>query len=220
MIINIRAFGVDHLHSNTVILGFAEMLGILAGLLLILYTRRHWLWAGSVFSISGFITLFIWLIPTNIKEHRRIGFDMIFCICLKMANAMSMAILTTCTKEMVKLEKRPILMFSVTTYSRLWLLFAPFITALSIIHHLIPITVFAFLGILAGLFMTFLNNSFWDDDQPKIFDVPSTEIYRKNSQIIISRRQSIVSEELDEMPYVSIANILSSTCDIPAIVKN
>ncbi|XP_037924364.1 solute carrier family 22 member 7-like [Hermetia illucens] len=215
MIINIRSFGVDHIHSNTVILGFAEMIGVFGGLYFILYTRRRWLWVGYCITIAGFLTFFIWTVPSTMKESKQAGLEIIFCTGLKIANALSMSILITCTGELVTEEKRPILMFSVVTWSRIWLLIAPFIIALSTIHKLIPVTIFAGLAVINGLFMCYINEQFWNFSHPKIERVPTLTTFRRNSAILLMKRNSTCSElniGMSTPPRASISDLLS-TCE-------
>ncbi|XP_037807316.1 solute carrier family 22 member 3 [Lucilia sericata] len=194
MILMIRTLGVEHLHVNTACLGFAEMLGVFLGLYLILYTRHHWLWCGYVMMLAGFITYLIWFIPDTIKESRRIGFEMLFWILLKLANSAYLSILTTCTGQLVSPEKRSILMLSSSCFSRFWLIFAPFIIITTKIHILIPITVFASLAVSSGVLMCFLNIHFWNEEQPKICKIPTPNTYRRKSSTILLRRSSCISE--------------------------
>ncbi|XP_065372163.1 solute carrier family 22 member 3 [Calliphora vicina] len=200
MILMIRTLGVEHLHVNTACLGFAEMLGVFLGLYLILYTRHHWLWCGYVMMLAGFITYLIWFIPDTIKESRKIGFEMLFWILLKLANSAYLSILTTCTGQLVSAEKRSILMLSSSCFSRFWLVFAPFIIITTKFHILIPITVFASLAVSSGVLMCFLNIHFWNDEQPKICKIPTPNTYRrKSSTILLQRRRSSCISEMSAM---------------------
>lgn len=65
MMLNIRAYGRDHLSINTIAMGFSEILGVLIGMYLILYTRRRWLWSGCLSIFAGCLAYFTWLIPSN-----------------------------------------------------------------------------------------------------------------------------------------------------------
>lgn len=65
MILNIRAYGRDHLSINTIAIGFSEITGVMIGMYLILYTRRRWLWSGCLSISSGILAYFTWLIPSN-----------------------------------------------------------------------------------------------------------------------------------------------------------
>lgn len=61
--LNIRAYGRDHLSINTVAIGFSEILGVFIGMYLVLYTQRRWLWAGLFGIVSGVLAYFTWFIP-------------------------------------------------------------------------------------------------------------------------------------------------------------
>lgn len=63
----IRNLGAEQVHVNTAALGFAEMVGVFIGLYMILYTRRHWRWAGNLMTICSLITYLIWLLPETGK---------------------------------------------------------------------------------------------------------------------------------------------------------
>lgn len=67
VVLNIRAYGRDHLSINTVAIGFGEILGVFIGIYLVLYTRRRWLWAGLFGICSGTLAYFTWFIPQTCK---------------------------------------------------------------------------------------------------------------------------------------------------------
>lgn len=63
MVLNIRAYGRDHLGINTIAIAFSEIVGVFIAMYLILYTRRRWLWSGILSITSGVLAYFTWLIP-------------------------------------------------------------------------------------------------------------------------------------------------------------
>jgi len=69
ILLMIRNLGAQQVHVNTAALGFAEMVGVFVGLYLILYTRRHWRWAGNLMIIAGLSTYLIWLLPETGKYY-------------------------------------------------------------------------------------------------------------------------------------------------------
>lgn len=157
----------------------------------------------------------MYILYSTVKESKQAGLEIIFCTGLKIANALSMSILITCTGELVTEEKRPTLMFSVVTWSRIWLLIAPFIIALSTIHKLIPVTIFAGLAVINGLFMCYINEQFWNFSHPKIERVPTLTTFRRNSAILLMKRNSTCSElniGMSTPPRASISDLLS-TCE-------
>lgn len=70
MVLNIRAYGREYIHMNTVIMGFSEMFGVFIGMYLILYTRRRWLWTGLFSISSGVLAYLTWFIPDDSKLYR------------------------------------------------------------------------------------------------------------------------------------------------------
>lgn len=124
---------------------------------------------------------------------------------MKLANSASLSVLTTCSSEMVSAKRRPLLMLSVVTFSRFGLIIAPFISTLTIIHQLIPITCFATMAIFNGLLMCHLNRTFWNREQPRIEKVLTPNTYRRNSAIELLRRSSTCSE-------LSCHNSVNSAC--------
>ncbi|XP_055904665.1 solute carrier family 22 member 3 [Eupeodes corollae] len=204
MILAIRQFGVDHIHVNTMSMGFAEMIGVLIGLYLILYTKRHWLWAGLSMIITGLFAYFIWLIPEHLKETQKIGISMILCLGIKAASSVSMSVLTTCSGELVKRECRRTLMTSVVTHSRFWLLFSSLSSTLSLIHTLAPLTMFASLAILNGSLMCYLNMEFWNKEVQGAAQVPSVTDYRN---MIRTRRISVARNNVNFSRSISIRDI-------------
>lgn len=114
---------------------------------------------------------------------------MIFWILLKLANSASLSVLTICSGELVEQNQRTILMRSILTFSRSWLIVTPFISILTKIHVLIPITIFASLAISNGLLMCYLNLNFWNDKSKKVPKVPTPNTYRRRSTIILDKRR-------------------------------
>ncbi|KAH8369124.1 hypothetical protein KR009_002014 [Drosophila setifemur] len=183
----IRNLGAQQVHVNTAALAFGEMVGIFVGLYMILYTRRHWRWAGNLMIAASLFTYLIWLLPETERNSRRVGLELVFWIILKVSNSASIAVLTTCTSEMVSTEKRVFLLLSVITFSRLCLVFCPLLSCLTVIHHLVPITILSTIGWIYGLALRRLNRYYWNADQPHISQVPTPNTYRRQSAIILRR---------------------------------
>lgn len=68
MLLNIRAYSREHLGINTIVAALCEILGVLSGLTLILFTRRKWLYTGLFNIFAGIISYSAWLIPSNGKS--------------------------------------------------------------------------------------------------------------------------------------------------------
>ncbi|KAH8256461.1 hypothetical protein KR032_008922 [Drosophila birchii] len=190
----IRNLGAQQVHVNTAALGFAEMVGVFVGLYMILYTRRHWRWAGNLMIIAGLSTYLIWLLPETERNSRRVGLELLFWLLLKVSNSASIAVLTTCTGEMVSNEKRVYLLLSVVSFSRLCLVFSPLLSCLTVVHHLVPITILATLAWIYGLALRRLNRYYWNAEQPHISQVPTPNTYRRQSAIIMRRCSTASSE--------------------------
>ncbi|XP_036322613.1 solute carrier family 22 member 3 [Rhagoletis pomonella] len=190
MLLMIRSLGMEYIHVNTACVGFSEILGIFLGLYFILYTRRRWLWCGQLMIVAGTVTYLIWLVPSSLKSSRRVAIEMLFWMFLKFANAVTFAVLATCTGEIVSPEKRALLMFSVLIHSRFWLIFGPSISVTMQIHNLIPITVLTSLALATGILLCFLDRSFRNTEQPRIAKVPTPNTYRRNSSLELLRRAS------------------------------
>lgn len=80
VVLNIRAYGRDHLSINTVAIGFSEIVGVFIGMYLVLYTSRRWLWAGVIAITCGCLAYFTWLIPETCKSSKCLS---LICTCLK-----------------------------------------------------------------------------------------------------------------------------------------
>lgn len=55
-------------------IGCCEIIGVFCGLLLILYTKRKWLYTGVFNIVAGFIAYSAWLIPLDSKFHLFLSF--------------------------------------------------------------------------------------------------------------------------------------------------
>ncbi|XP_064547827.1 solute carrier family 22 member 1 [Drosophila montana] len=194
ILLMIRSLGEAQVHVNTAALGFAEMLGVFVGLYLILYTRRYWRWAGNLMIVAGFCTYLVWLLPESDRNSRRVGLELIFWMLLKFANSASIAVLTTCTGEMVSPEKRVLLMLSVVSFGRFCLVVSPLLSTLTVVHRLLPITIIATIGWLYGLVMRLLNRYYWNTEQQQVGQVPTPNTYRRNSAVILRRCSTASSD--------------------------
>ncbi|KAM7362398.1 organic cation transporter protein isoform 2-T2 [Cochliomyia hominivorax] len=158
MLLNIRSFSREHLHINTVIAGISEIIGTFIGLFLILKTTRKWIWTGLFNIIAGCIAYMGWLVPKDIDFDGRVALLMLTAMISKIAISCTLAILTTCTVELVSNEKKKICAFSTICWARFWLLGAPFIGATVVFGQLIPQTAFASLAITGGFLSTLISS--------------------------------------------------------------
>lgn len=77
----------------------------------------------------------------------------------KIAISSTLAMLTTCTTELVCDEKKKICAFSTIVWARIWLLTAPFVGATIIFGQLVPQTAFATLSIIGGLLTMLITSA-------------------------------------------------------------
>ncbi|KAM8706075.1 hypothetical protein ACLKA7_010374 [Drosophila subpalustris] len=194
ILLMIRSLGEAQVHVNTAALGFAEMVGVFVGLYFILFTRRYWRWAGNLMIVAGLCTYLVWLLPETDRNSRRVGLELIFWMLLKFANSASIAVLTTCTGEMVSPGKRVLLMLSVVSFGRLCLVFSPLLSTLTVVHRLLPITIIATVGWVYGIAMRFLNRYYWNTEQLQVGQVPTPNTYRRNSAVILRRCSTASSD--------------------------
>ncbi|XP_038106502.1 organic cation transporter-like protein [Culex quinquefasciatus] len=151
MLLNIRAFGRDHLTMNTIIAGACEMIGTFGGLYLIICSNKKWFWCGLLNIAGGLIAYIAWIIPTNISENQRVMLLMLTAMVSKATISVALSILTTCTTELVSQPMKKGAAYSATVWARIWLLGAPFIGATIIFGQLIPQTAFGSLTIIGGI---------------------------------------------------------------------
>lgn len=76
----------------------------------------------------------------------------------KTAISCTLAILTTCTTELVCAEKKRICGFSTIVYARIWLLCAPFIGATVVFGDYVPQTAFCTMSIVGGILSTLISS--------------------------------------------------------------
>lgn len=93
------------------------------------------------------------------KVQHIVALEMIPSIAIKIATSSSLCILTTCTADLVDLEKKKTLMFSAAVWARAWFLWAPFIGVTKIYGANMPLTVFATLAVIGGVLTGIINHS-------------------------------------------------------------
>ena len=69
----------------------------------------------------------------------------------KVAISSTLAMLTTCTTDLVREEKKKICGFSTIVWARIWLLTAPFVGATVVFGRWVPQTAMATMSIIGGL---------------------------------------------------------------------
>lgn len=122
---------------------------------MILYTKRKWLYTSILNIIASFISLAVHLTPANselfqhfsmqillscfiilVSPLERLTWLMVTSMASKITISSLLAILMTCTTEIVSPEKRRLCGYATTVWTRIWLLSAPFVGATSIFGQL------------------------------------------------------------------------------------
>ncbi|XP_037040810.1 solute carrier family 22 member 8-like isoform X1 [Bradysia coprophila] len=150
MLLNIRTFSRDHLEINTVVAALCEIAGVFIGLLLILYTEKKWLWSGIFNVLGAAVAYAVWFIPPKPSGDARVAVLMAISMVSKVAISSTLAMLTTCSTELVCEEKKKICAFSTVVWARIWLLTAPFVGATVVFGNWVPQTAMATLSIIGG----------------------------------------------------------------------
>ncbi|XP_062561076.1 organic cation transporter protein-like isoform X2 [Armigeres subalbatus] len=150
-LLNITAFGREQIHLNTVFAGASEMTGTFIGLCLIMLTKNKWQWCGLFNVVGGSVAYLAWLIPTDITNDDRVALLMGTAMVSKMSISCSLALLFTCTAELVETSKKSGAVYSCTIWGRTCFLVAPFIVATVKFGQLIPLTAFGSIVIVGGI---------------------------------------------------------------------
>lgn len=92
-----------------------------------------------------------------VKETHVVALEMAPTLAIKTATSIGMCVLTVCTIDLVVNERKRILMFSATVWSRAWFVWAPFIFVLQSYDIILPLTVFATLSVVGGLLLVLVH---------------------------------------------------------------
>lgn len=88
-----------------------------------------------------------------------VALQMFPTMAIKLATSTGLCLLTVCTSELVAMERRKILMLSVTVWARGWFVWAPTIFMLKVYDTILPLTMFASLSVIGGTLMCIVNHS-------------------------------------------------------------
>lgn len=157
-LVNITAFGREHIQINTVIAGASEMFGCFVGLFLIMYTKHKWLWTGLFNVFGGLVAFTAWWIPPNVTGTHRVVLLMLTAMVSKASISCCLAVLFTCTAELIGPSKKNGLVYSCTIWGRFWFLLAPFVAAMVKLGQVIPLIVIGVLVIIGGLSMACIRS--------------------------------------------------------------
>lgn len=152
-LLNIRTFGRDNLHVNTAVAGFSEIIGVFLGLSLILWTKQKWFWAGVLNIVASLITCLIWITPED-----SVPLQMLTAMASKVTISLSLAVLTTCTHELVSADKKKLMVFSAVVWGRIWFMGAPLIGAFNVYGKYVPQTIYAIISGVGGLLSMLISS--------------------------------------------------------------
>lgn len=88
-----------------------------------------------------------------------VALEMAPTLAIKAATSIGMCVLTVCTVDLVSNDRKKILMFSSTVFSRALFLWAPFIFVLQSYSAVLPLTVFATLNVAGGLSLVLVHTN-------------------------------------------------------------
>ncbi|EDW96081.1 solute carrier family 22 member 14 [Drosophila yakuba] len=153
LLLHVRSFGREHLVSNTLAMGVAEILGCLLALHLTFNQReRKWQWAGGFAIVVGCIGSICWFLAEgNMPEVYGLTMGLLMASLPQAAVACAQSMIMACLGELVPLEQRSCLSFSAVTWARVWQLSASFLTLLRQVSPALSLSAFCLLAILGGL---------------------------------------------------------------------
>lgn len=96
--------------------------------------------------------------PITAEDQARIALLMASSMVLKTSISSTLAILTTCTTELVAPEKKKLCSFSTIVWARFWLLGGPYIGATIVFGQLVPQTLFTTLAVIGGVLTTLISS--------------------------------------------------------------
>ncbi|KAH8278445.1 hypothetical protein KR018_003396 [Drosophila ironensis] len=153
LLLHVRSFGREHLVSNTLAMGVAEMLGCCFALYLTFnWNRSKWQWAGGFAMVVGCIGSICWFLAEEaMPEVYGLTMGLLMASLPQAAVSCAQSMIFACLGELVPPEQRSCLAFSVVTWARVWQLSASFLTLLRQVSPALSLTAFCLLVILGGL---------------------------------------------------------------------
>ncbi|BFF89374.1 solute carrier family 22 member 13 [Drosophila madeirensis] len=154
MLLNIRSFGRDYLVPNTIAMGFSEIIGCFLALH---FTLKHnkWKWqCAGVFNIlAGILGCLGWIFTNadQMDADLKVSLWMIIATIPKAAVSCAQSMILACMNELMPANKKPLFVFSVVTWARVWLLSAPFFNVLKKIDTAMSLTSYCVFSILGGI---------------------------------------------------------------------
>lgn len=85
----------------------------------------------------------------------------------KMTISLTLAVLTTCTHELVTADKKKLLVFSAVVWGRIWFMGAPLIGWFNIYGKFVPQTIYAAISLIGGLLSMMISSPrTWPKEPP------------------------------------------------------
>lgn len=173
MLLNAKSFGRDRLQINTMLMGVAEICGVLIGTYLIMNKGRYkWRYVAMFNLVTIAISMCAWLVPATgnnfhisghfkrkilkipnfvVPEARRVSALVYISFFPKTAIAAALTMLVTCATEVVTPDKKKIAGLSISSCMRIFQMSTPYWGALLIFGQLIPQTCFAVLSTVGAI---------------------------------------------------------------------
>jgi hypothetical protein len=154
-LLNVQNLG-QHLHFNIVIAGFAEVVGVLLGLALILWCAHKWMALGTILLGGGGSCIVSCALRSHGKwyhEWEMLGLAMTG----RMAIATSLTLLQVTSGELLSLEYQELGVFSSTTFGRTCLSFAPFNVSLVKYGDYVPLSLYGAITCMGGVAALYLG---------------------------------------------------------------
>nr|XP_029712116.1 solute carrier family 22 member 8-like [Aedes albopictus] len=159
MLLNIAAFGREKIEFNTVVAGTSEIAGTFIGLLFIIFSKNKWLWCGLLNAVGCSVANLAWLIPPDVTGNDRTALLMITAMIPKACISCCLALLVTCTAELVGPSKKNGVAYSCTVWGRTCFLIAPYIVATVEFGQLVPLTAFGSMAVVGGIVVMCINRT-------------------------------------------------------------
>ncbi|KXJ73640.1 hypothetical protein RP20_CCG015359 [Aedes albopictus] len=190
MLLNITAFGREKIEINTVAAGVSELAGTFIGLSLIMFSKNKWLWCGLLNAIGGSVAYFAWFIPPEVIGNNRTTLLMLTAMIPKVCISCCLALLVTCTAELVTASKKNGVVYSCTVWGRTCFLVAPYIVATVQFGQLVPLTAFGSMAFVGGIILMCINGTRTYPMTQK------TSVYRDT---VVASTDWITEKQQDEM---------------------
>ncbi|XP_062555801.1 organic cation transporter protein-like [Armigeres subalbatus] len=158
MLLNVSSYGRDKLNIHMVVVGVSELIGTFIGLYLIMTSKQKWLWCGVFNIVAGLIAFNTWIIPPEVPFINRDALVMLTAMISKASVSCCLAMLVTCTGELVSANKKAGAVYSCTNWGRFCFMVTPYIVSTVKFGQFVPLTAFASLAIIGGMILTGIVN--------------------------------------------------------------